>query len=173
MVDHTIEVNGIVVNGTKNDVSKVRQALDLLAEKAPTELKFIKKYIKKITISNEPSGVDISEKTFNIKHSTLSISSVEWTASTIAHDAKHSGIFWEKPLTKSTGGKKVTKHITDKERMDSEEVICLGYQLKVGIKVGLDKSTQGYLQDLIKKPDYWDVNKDNKFTYADYKQRNW
>jgi len=80
----------ISIEGDVRFLKHTRSALDLLAEKFPSGLEMVQKYIGRIRQS-ERSGMDVynNPPTFNVGEPTAYYS-LPWYASTMVHDATHS-----------------------------------------------------------------------------------
>ena len=164
-----IEPNAGFINQTVF-TTKIKQAIELLKEKAPEEYKMMQSVIVKIratrasgaNYNEEVMTIDIAKRTFD--------ASLEWLASVLIHESQH--IKKYKDTGKKYGG---AFEMTDKkaalQAMIDEELECNKIQVTVLEKIGGTQFDIDYLK--AQKGDHFDIDKDGDYDWDDYNLRDW
>ena len=164
-----IEPNAGFINQTVF-TTKIKQAIELLKEKAPEEYKMMQSVIVKIratrasgaNYNEEVMTIDIAKRTFD--------ASLEWLASVLIHESQH--IKKYKDTGKKYGG---AFEMTDKkaalQTMIDEELECNKIQVTVLEKIGGTQFDIDYLK--AQKGDHFDIDKDGDYDWDDYNLRDW
>ena len=164
-----IEPNAGFINQTVF-ITKIKQAIELLKEKAPEEYKIMQSVIVKIratrasgaNYNEEVMTIDIAKRTFD--------ASLEWLASVLIHESQH--IKKYKDTGKKYGG---AFEMTDKkaalQAMIDEELECNKIQVTVLEKIGGTQFDIDYLK--AQKGDHFDIDKDGDYDWDDYNLRDW
>ncbi|MGA2506363.1 MAG: hypothetical protein ABSF80_02690 [Chitinispirillaceae bacterium] len=157
--------NEIIIIGSTEFKRQITKALTLLCEKAPKEYQVVKTYIGKIE-ENERSGMFAYKNppTYQMSLKTSNYS-VTWCASTIAHDSFHSKLYLD---YKRKYGEPVPDTIWIGIKAEKK---CISFQIKVLRQIGAPQNEIDYSSSL--DGTYYDVNKDGKYDWDDYKLRNW
>ena len=155
----------IEIKGSDEFVLRIKEALDLLEEKAPDAYKLINKYEDKIE-QEKVSGsvaykaspqINLSEKT--------AFYSLTWCASVIAHEAYHSKLYHD--YKEEHSGEVPREAWGGTER----ELECIKYQTEVSKKIGAPKHEIDYLKTC--DGTHWDLNNDGKRDKKDIKLQDW
>ena len=136
-------MDGIQINGNKKFVFQTKKALRVLKSKSSaTYTRVVLKYVKKIK-SHKISGMNVFARvpTYEVGIPTA-FESLKWYASTIAHDAYHSKLYFD---YKKKHKRSVPRRVYAGVRA---ELICIKFQIKVGRKIGLAGSKIKYLKTL-------------------------
>jgi len=147
----------MAITGNQEFITKTKEALKIL-EQVP-EFEVVRPYLGAIETAKR-SGVDVyqSVPTYKVGNVTFQ-SSLPWYASTIAHDACHSFLYYqEKERLK---GKEPNFESWMGEKA---EVKCLIFQLQVLQKLTQEECAIIHLQELIENPTYQN---------REYKDRDW
>ena len=164
-----IEPNAGFINQTAF-ITKIKQAIELLKEKAPEEYKIMQSVIVKIR-ATRASGANYNEEvmTIDIARRTFD-ASLEWLASVLIHESEH--IKKYKDTGKKYGG---AFEMTDKkaalQAMINEELECNKIQVTVLEKIGGTQFDIDYLK--AQKGDHFDIDKDGDYDWDDYNLRDW
>jgi hypothetical protein len=156
----------ITVKGSETFVQQTTAALTLLHDRAPEAYKKVQTYIGIIEETDHsgmaayenPPRYEVSDKT--------AFYSLTWYASTIAHDATHSELYYQYRWAHST------TNVPDDAWTGIEiEKACNAYQLAVLKQIGGPASETDYLAGL--DGTHCDVNHDGKCDAQDDSQRDW
>ncbi len=159
-VDHRIEIVG-----SDNYVGRVKDALALLADRAPDAFADVERYVGRIQHSErsamwahfEPPTYKMSDRT--------AMASLTWCAGSIVHEAHHSKLYHE---YRAAHGTPVPSSAYGGVRRERE---CIEQQLKVARRIGASRYEIQYLESL--DGTHGDVDKDGDSDWADYFWQDW
>lgn len=156
----------IDVRGSDAFVTQTRAALKLLSERAPDAYEKILAYVGVIE-QGQHSGMWAFENPprYEVGDPTA-FSTLTWYASTIAHDATHSELYYNYRSTHP--GEPVPQEAWADVR---SERFCIAYQLFVATRIGAPVSETEYLAGLT--GDHCDVDHDGDCDWDDYYARDW
>ncbi len=159
--------DGVVeVTGSDEFVRQTQAALDLLAARAPDAYQKILTYVGVIG-EGQHSGMWAYETPprYEVGDPTA-FSTLTWYASTIAHDATHSQLYYE--YLRAHPGQAVPQEAWADV---ASERFCNSYQLDVLTRIGAPASEIEYLAGL--SGDHCDVDHDGDCDWDDYDSRDW
>ena len=154
------------VRGDEGFVEQTRAALELLAADAPDAYQKILTFVGVIE-QGQHSGMWAFESPprYEVGEATA-LSSLTWYASTIAHDATHSELYYTYRQTHPG------QAIPQEAWADvASERFCIAYQLDVAARIGAPASETEYLASLT--GDHCDVDLDGDCDWDDYYARDW
>jgi len=137
------EIDGIVIEGNKKFLIQTRKALSLLKKSVPLLYRrIILTGIKKIKL-HKTSGMNLFAKipTYEVSERTA-FSSLKWYASTIAHEAYHSKLYFD--YKNKHKGQVPRKVFASAEA----ELQCIKFQTKVAKRIGAPAADIKYLKSL-------------------------
>ncbi len=135
--------DGIVIEGNGRFVAQTKRALGLLKTKSNCIYKnTILPHIKKIKL-HKTSGMNVFAKVpaYEVGKQTA-FSSLKWYASTIAHDAYHSKLYFD---YKNKHGGRVPRYVFASPEAEKK---CIKLQIKVAKKIGASVVDIKYLKSL-------------------------
>jgi hypothetical protein len=154
------------IQGHADFVEQTRAALELLATNAPDAYRKILVFVGVIE-QGQHSGMWAFENPprYEVGEATAS-SSLTWYASTIAHDATHSELYYTYRQTHPG------QPIPQEAWADvASERFCIAYQLDVAARIGAPASETEYLAGLT--GNHCDVDLDGDCDWDDYYARDW
>jgi hypothetical protein len=154
------------VRGDEGFVEQTRAALELLAADAPDAHQKILTFVGVIE-QGQHSGMWAFENPprYEVGEATAS-SSLTWYASTIAHDATHSELYYT--YRQAHPGQAIPQEAWADV---ASERFCIAYQLDVAARIGAPASETEYLASLT--GDHCDVDLDGDCDWDDYYARDW
>jgi len=132
------------ITGSASFRSRVGEALDLLAKKAPAFAKKVDTYLTEIRESDH-SGVEVQTGVFHLGKNTVNNQDSYWLASVIVHDAYHAELYQK------------GQDYTGK----TAEARCIEEQKDVLLAMGAPDSYQVHLNQVLES-NYWDVPFENR-----------
>ena len=156
----------VTITGSEAVVRQTEAALALLESNAPDAYQKILTFVGVIG-QGEHSGMWAFENPprYEVGEATA-LSTLTWYASTIAHDATHSQLYYE--YLRSHPGEPIPQEAwADVE----SERFCIAYQLDVAARIGAPAGETEYLAGLT--GDHCDVDLDGDCDWDDYFARDW
>lgn len=136
-------MDGLIIEGNRQFVGQTKKALKLLKTRSNLIYKStVLPYIKKIKL-HKTSGMNVFAKmpTYEVANQTA-FSSLKWYASTMAHDAYHSKLYFD--YKKKHKGQVPRKAFANQK----SESRCIKFQIKVAKKIGASAADIKYLKSL-------------------------
>jgi len=156
---------GIEIRGSKAFVVQVDRSLKLLENKAPYAYEIIINNVGRIE-QGEHSGMwaNITPPTFELNDRTA-FYSVTWCAGSIAHDSYHSKLYHD---YKKIHSGPVPDIIWGGQNVELE---CIKHQINALKQIGAPKLEIDHCRQ--QDGSHYDINKDGKYDWDDYKKRDW
>ena len=146
--------HGIEIVGSNRFATQIRLALNIIRTKSPDDFLLISKHVTRIE-ECERSGMDIRRSTCQLAPRTAYYS-LTWCAASIAHEAHHG---------------KLGCCASYSYGHAHEERACIDYQRAILERIGAPAWEIEYLATL--DGNHFDTDGDGKYTWKDYKRRNW
>lgn len=152
---------GMPVEGGAQFRKQLKEALFLLKMKAYTDYEYLLQQIRQIK-TGEHSGV--AGRIIQLREDTVLKASVFWIAASLIHEACHADVENKRQELQN-------ELKSDYEKLRREELKCNGIEAIILRKVQAPDSELAYLE----KADgtHFDVNRDGKYDWKDYENRNW
>ena len=136
-------MDGMAIEGDERFIAQTKRALGLLKTKSNSVYKnMVLPYIKKIK-AHRTSGMNVFAKvpTYEVGKRTA-FSPLKWYASTIAHDAYHSKLYFD---YRSKHKGRVPRQVFASPKAERK---CIKFQIKVAEKIGASAADIKYLESL-------------------------
>jgi hypothetical protein len=158
----SIVVRGVHVSGSRRFAHQIKQALDLLSQKAPGEFLTIQDQKPSIRQADRSSLIEYTPPVIEMSAKSA-LYSLTWCAGAIAHESMHLQRYIEHGITPEVAD------TADKVR--DEELICLRYQARVLRAIGAPALEINDVESANGRHN--DTNGDGLVTWEDYVEQDW